>query len=566
MNELEQLFLEQVRAEVSGSTLTYPSRWAKNKRMIPNPVTQVLEPFSTKYHPWMNGMLDSKASFNYVMKGTQLGISELALLITLFTLDVKRTNALYVLPTTLIAGNFSKGRINPAVRQSPELRNLFVNDVDSVLLKQAANGANLYITGAKGDANLREKPTSVLVLDEVDVMNEKQVGEALERLSGHIHKMVWGLSTPGVPSIGIHKLFLTGTQEYFHFKCPLCRKLTMLVYPDCLEICGDSIFDPRIEESHLKCKECKGKLEHEDKPNWLSNSIWVPNNPDATEDRRSFHISQLYSFTVKPSLIAAKWFDAQSSDIAEQQLWNDKLGLPFVGEGSQATDEMIQFAVEKGDHSIKDNRPTTPGEMVTTLGVDTGKTCWYVVARWFVDHWTNDINAQAILKVIDFGKFSQDDYWRLDELMEEWQIHHCVIDPDPNVNDARRFAKRYNKGPQPFVHLCRYRRGLVAREISITDENSGAPFAIVDRTNWVSAAMRRFPQNRIILPRDTTTEFRSHMKAPVRTYRTDLETGDQRAEWVKVGPDHWAHALTLAEIGLPFAAMKRGNQPLMSFL
>lgn len=115
------------------------------------------------------------------------------------------------------------------------------------------------------------------------------------------------------------------------------------------------------------------------------------------------------------------------------------------------------------------------------------------------------------------------------------------------------------------MKLCRYRSGLVEREIRVTDENSGAPFAIVDKTNWVSAALRRFPQNRIILPRDISLEFRSHMKAQIRTYRKN-DAGDMRAEWVKNGPDHWAQALTLAEVALPFAAAMRTDRPLMRYL
>ena len=562
MSQATQLFYETVREKLLGSTLTYPTRWAKHMRMIPNPVTLEMEPFSTKYHPWMKEMLDSKATFNYVMKGTQLGISELALLIALFTVAIRKTNALYVLPTTIIAGNFSKGRISPAVRQSPNLKHLFVNDVDSVLLKQTAEGINLYITGAKGEANLREKPASVLLLDEVDVMNDKQVGEAIERLSGHIHKIIWGLSTPNIPGMGIHKLFMTGTQEYFYFKCPCCSRLTTLVWPDCMEIIGESVFDPRVKESFLKCKECKGKLPHETKPEWLDKAIWVPHHKEADENRRSFQISQMFSFTVPPPEIVAKHFEAQSSDIAEQQLWNDKLGLPFVGEGSQATDEMINDAMKRGGHSICDTRPATKEDAFTTLGVDTGKTCWYVVVDWEkVNFESNDINAHSIARVVDFGKVSEEDYGRLDELMYEWQPYHVVIDPDPNINDARRFARAW----EGWVKLCRYRSGLVEREVRVTDEDSGAPFAIVDRTNWVSAALRRFPQNRIILPRDISPEFRAHMKAQIRTYRKN-EAGDMRAEWVRTGPDHWAHALTLAEVALPFAAAMQTDQPLMTYL
>ena len=88
-------------------------------------------------------------------------------------------------------------------------------------------------------------------------MDQKQIWLALERLSGQVHKHVWGISTPTIPNYGIHKLYKTSTQEHFVFQCPCCARWTEFVWPDCMEIIGEHVADVRCHESFLKCKECK---------------------------------------------------------------------------------------------------------------------------------------------------------------------------------------------------------------------------------------------------------------------------------------------------------------------
>jgi phage terminase large subunit GpA-like protein len=97
------------------------------------------------------------------MKAAQLGLTEVAINMSFFTVDVKKRDVLYVLPTALNASDFSKSRFNTALLYSPYLKDLFT-DTNTVGLKQAG-GVNLYIRGSRGDSNLKSIPVSVLVLD-----------------------------------------------------------------------------------------------------------------------------------------------------------------------------------------------------------------------------------------------------------------------------------------------------------------------------------------------------------------------------------------------------------------
>ena len=475
-------------------------------------------------------------------------------------LDQLKRDVLYVMPTSLNASDFSKARFSGALNLSPYLKSMFT-DTNTVGLK--STGVNsLYIRGSRGDSNLKSIPVSELILDEVDEMDQKAIYLALERLSGQVHKHVVAISTPTIPKYGIHKLYLSSTQEHFFFKCPCCGRLTELVWPDCIEIVGESIHDPRCKESFLKCKECKNKLDQKSKHIWLNGAEWIATATNVDpEESRGFHVNQMYSSTVTPGELVIAYHRGQGDEAANKEFHNSKLGLPFIGTGAQVTDDMIDSAIR--NHTCNDPRPDAGSKRCITLGVDQGKWNYVSVCEWFIDQYSSDINVATRSRLLWFGKFLEDDWGILNELMREWQIRACVIDADPQINEARRFARRFHG----YVWLCRYRRGQTAKEVAVTEEDGGAPMATVDRTNWLSCTLGRFKTKptRIELPRDLTLEYREHLKSLVRTYEKD-ETGNPVATFVETGPDHFAHSLNYAEIALPFAASMTTGQDIRKFL
>ena len=505
--------------------------------------------YSFKWHPWCREIHNSKAAFTVAMKAAQLGITEVGINRAFFVLDQLKRDVLYVLPTTLNASDFSKARFATALKLSAYLKSIFV-DTNSVALK--STGINvLYIRGSRGESNLVSVPVSELILDELDRMDTAAIWLALERLSGQLEKHVVAISTPTVPKYGIHRLYLGSTQEHFYFKCPCCSKWTEFVWPDCVEIIGETVSDPRTSESFLKCKECKHKLNHVGKHEYLTSGIWQPTNHNVdSQESRGFYANQLYSSTVSPGEIVIAHFRGQGDEIANKEFHNSKLGMPFIGENAQVTDAMIDNAVRK--YSITDLRPAVGREHCITMGVDQGKTGYVSVVEWFFDgNKRIDINLAALGKLLWYGKFREDDFTYLGQLMREWQVLACVIDADPNINDARRFARKFHS----FVWLSRYRRGQQAKEITITEEDTGAPMATVDRTNWLGCTLGRFKTNptRILLPSDISIEYREHLKNLVRTYEKD-EHGNPESVYVETGPDHYAHSLVYADIALTFAA------------
>lgn len=517
--------------------------------------------FGFRYHPWAKGPHDSTASFNVSMKAAQMGFTEIGINRAFYILDILRRDVLYVLPTALNASDFSRSRFSPALKFSPYIKRMFT-DVNTVNLKQAGTNT-LYIRGSRGDSNLKSIPVSELILDEVDEMDQDQIWLAFERLSGQVTQNIWAISTPTVPNRGIHKLYQTTTQEHFFFPCPHCNKSIELLWPDSFELCGTTVSDPACAKSYLKCSECNHKLDHESKDEYLTKGFWEPTDINGTPDQRGFNINQLYSFTVSPGKIAVAYFRGLGDEGAMSEFHKSKLGKPYIPDGGQVTDEKIDRCIS--NHSMSDSRPIQAGQRFLTMGVDQGDWCHIVIDEWFFEEFSRDINVMARCKNVWHGKFSgkvEGNWDRIDQLMREWQILHCVIDADPNTLEARRLAQRF----PGYITLCRYRRGVPQKDIQLSEDLNSVSMATVDRTNWLDGALGRFHvEDKISLPLDTTLEYREHMQNLVRTYTKD-EHGNLRAEYIKVGAEHFAQARCYSEIALPLAASYVRGQDISSFL
>jgi hypothetical protein len=559
MEDLRSIFKMALAENMQSNTLTCCSRWAAKRRMMGTPISG---PYGFKYHPWAKEIHDTRAAFIVALKAAQTGFTEIGINRAFYTLDILKQSVLYCLPTTLNASDFSKSRFGPALAHSPYLKSLFV-DTNTVALKTTSNGSNLYIRGTRGDSNLKSIPVSNLVLDEVDEMSQRAIYLALERLSGQWKedKSIFCLSTPTLPGFGVHKMYLNTTQEHFCFQCPHCSRMTELIWPDSFELRGDHVNDPDCFESYIKCKECQAKLDHQTKYEWLSDGLWTPTNTNGDSDNRGFYINQLYSSTVEPGEIAVAHYRTFGDEAAAQEFHNSKLGQPFLGDSALLTDDKFDDCI--ASHSMQDFRPTDSSYIIT-MGVDQGKWSYVEIDLWYTDELSNDLNVAAKPKVLWVEKFheeSEGGWDRLDELMVEWQVHACVIDADPNIYLARRFARRF----PGFVWLCRYRKGPTGREIQISDSQDYAPIATVHRTNWMDIALRRFHTKKIMLPTDIKGEYKEHMKNQVRKYSKD-PTGNYIAEYVEIGPDHYSHARTYSEIALPMAASLKTNRDIKAFL
>lgn len=543
MHPLYTLLAERVASGLRRSAINKCSKWSCEYRMMGQPFPGQ---WSWEHHPWLQEMHDCASELMIGQKAAQMGYTETALNKCFYTIDMKGTSVLYVLPASKPdASDFSTSRFDPALESSPHLKTLFT-DVQNINHKRAGY-ANLFIRGSKSRSQMKSVPAGLVILDEVDEMNQKNISLVFERTSGQLQKQIFMLSTPTIDKYGINYYFLQSTQEHYHFRCPHCSKMTELIYPDCLKITADNILDQNIVNSYLLCKECKHKLEHAEKVYFLKNGEWVKSHQDRLS--RGFYINQLYSMTVTPLNLAQAVFNAQKDPADEQELYNSKFGVTHAVKGARVSDNDIELCL--GDYlQLKAN----PVGAFITIGVDVGTWLHYVIKQWFLTSITDstDLHANAKCRIIRFGKVEH--FEELDKLVYKYHPQGVVIDANPERRKSYEFAARFDG----IVRACFYGRGISGRQVVMHPDESHT--MSVDRTSWLDLTLGRYKQHTITLPRDTDAEYRDHIKALVRIYEKDKD-GNPTGRYVKgTEDDHYAHADNYAEIALDVALSAMKNE------
>ena len=548
-SNLIETFAQIISNGLRRKSIVNCSSWAEKCRIMGKPFAG---PYSFKYFPWARAMHDNDEEKWIGQKSAQVGYTEIALNRVFYTIDIKRVDCLYLLPSqSPDASNFSAGRFDPALELSPYLSDLF-SDVKNVGHKRAGS-TNLYVRGTRSRSQLKSIPAGLIVFDELDEMTQKNLSLAEERQSGQTYHQEIKISTPTVAGTGINIDYIESLQEHFHFKCPHCSRFTELIYPDCLVITADDMYDPNIEDSHLICKECKGHLDHNTKYEWLSKGIWLPHNEKGLWS--GYHINGLYSSagTRHPKNIALKVFKSKIDPDEEQELYNSVLGQVHEVKGSRITESDVR----KCTKNYELNPRVSPGTLIT-MGVDQGAEIHYEIDAWrpLLNGPQDDVNLCYFPKILEVGIVHE--FEHLDRLMRKWQIRSCVINAHPEKRKALEFAGRF----LGFVALCFYSDATKSKNIV---QWSGEPCITVDRTSWLDLSLGRFKAQKIATPIDLPQEYINHLKAPVRVPRKDVNgipvavyvTGDRVA-------DHYAHARNYAEIAIQFAVSFARNRNMVS--
>jgi hypothetical protein len=539
MHELTHKFLQIVHDGLERSSLQSCSKWAEKCRVMGAPFPG---PWTFLYHPWLKEMHDTNAEMCVGQKAAQVGFTEMALNRNFYCIDIKRVDCLYVLPAkTPDASDFSASRFDPALELSPYLKNLF-SDVKNIGHKRAGS-ANLFIRGSRSRAGLKSIPISQLTLDEIDEMNKENIPLALERQSGQREKQTWIISTPTVDGFGVNEWFTQSTQEDFMFKCPACSRSTNLIFPDCLEITADDPTDPGLRESHLKCKECNAKLDHEAKTTFLKDGQWVPKYPD--RDIRGFHVNQLYVSSVagRPHELARAYLLGNQNKAAEQEFFNSKLGLPHIVKGARVMETDFTRCISS--YKNGDLQPRI-GSTVT-MGIDVGNWLHYVVKEWSFPNSKAgpDVNMDATARILEVGKVLL--FEELDNILQKYRPNMTVIDANPERRKAYELAQRF----WGHIKLCFYGNNVNGKTINEGSDDM-ENMVTVDRTSWLDLTLGRYKNQSVLLPIDIGIEFKEHIKEPVRIYEEDSNKNPV-GRYVNAKPDHFAHADNYAEIALPLA-------------
>jgi hypothetical protein len=334
---------------------------------------------------------------------------------------------------------------------------------------------------------------------------------AMERMGHSEFKEVLMLSNPTIPDYGIDKAFQETDQRYWLLKCPSCGHYTCLedTFPECLiETQGRVI---------RACERCQGELDP-------SIGEWVAKRPGITE-KRGYHYSQLFSHYVDPGDILHQYRTTTNL----QDFFNLKIGVAYVeAENRLSVEEVLALCGGAGIVS-SDSGPCS-------MGVDQGKDLHVVIGK----------RQAGQGRIVHLGIYR--DWEELDRLMKAFNVSRCVVDALPETRNARAFAEKH-KGRVYLNFYREHQKGKYAwNEKDLT--------VACNRTESLDASHNEIMMGQVILPKECeiTREFAQHLHNMAKKLEEDEETGSKRYVYVKLGPDHFRHALNYEAMARQFGA------------
>lgn len=408
------------------------------------------KPFTLDDRPamaWIYDQIPSNADEAYrlvlvLMKCAQVGFTVMEMLATIYLgLKFGPATVGMFLPDTNLADIKSAKRFMPVVRTIPSVHKLMTMEAadgtgrkqgeGNVRVRQIGN-AMFVFSWTTGRATTESIPMDILSYDEVQEMTLEQMEKTQERLSASSIRLTIMGSTANWPDADIHHWYKRGSQHRFHTECPTCGTSKPLddYFPDCIR------FDTDAGRYRYVC------------PNghWIEDpqhGEWKADNPDADppidlnvpkKERplriRSIHFPQFLS----PTISAEEIIFAYNNATDMKNFFNRKLGKPYLDPSQvPVTLEHLANCVKAGAQLGVQWKSRASG---TFMGIDQmGNYNVHVIKERLPD------GRQAVIHIEE--TYSDDPFMRSSELMQIYGVQCCVVEINPNYNDAKKFAQRH---------------------------------------------------------------------------------------------------------------------------
>ena len=408
------------------------------------------KPFTLDDRPAMAWIYDQVPStreeaYRYVlvlMKCAQVGFTVMEMLATIY-LGIKFGPCIVgmFLPDMNLAGLKSSERFMPIVRSMPEVHELMTQDASDGSGRKSGEGnvnrrridkALFIFSWTSGRATTESIPMDILSFDEVQEMTLEQIEKTYERVSASSIRFMLMGSTANWPDSDIDFWYKKGTRHKFHSKCPTCGTAKPLddYFPDCIK------WDKERENYRYVC------------PNghWLvdtQHGEWIAEFPERDrgpeldvpmKERRlrikSIHFPQFLSPTISADEIITAFQTA--SDM--KNFYNRKLGKPYLDPSQVPVSlEHLARCVEAGKRLGVQWKSRGRG---CFMGIDQmGNFNVHVIKERLPD------GRQAVVHVEE--TYGADPFARSSELMDLYDVAVCVVEINPNYNDAKKFANRH---------------------------------------------------------------------------------------------------------------------------
>jgi phage terminase large subunit GpA-like protein len=305
-----ELWVEAFAAALRPPPRLTVSEWADRYRQLQTKNAAEPGAYRTSRVPYVREIADclsegSPARKVVVMKGAQLGLTEVGNNWIGYTIHHSPAPMLMVMPSDDLAERTSRQRLTPMFESTPELAERIApvksrTAGNTTLVKDFAGGI-LVLASAGSTGQLRSTPAKNLFCDELDEWpveigagaDPLKLAERAQRTFPFRKSFL--ISTP--TSEGRSRIaaeFENSDRRFYHVPCPDCGEFQKLVWTG-VRYEVDAGGDVVPESVAYACCSCGVLIPERRKTEMLAKGIWVPQAPERSSDVRGYHISSLYS-------------------------------------------------------------------------------------------------------------------------------------------------------------------------------------------------------------------------------------------------------------------------------
>lgn len=500
--------------------------------------------FDFRHRPWAMELYRDRSDKICWQSCVQIGKTEYALA-DLQQHAMRKRAVMYVLPTANLRDRFVPRRVFRQIESTPLLRANFGKRGSHAKASEMKSqivlfGADVRFAAMNIALDFHEYPADHLIFDEYDRCLEvgaSSLGLAHSRQEASTNPTESAVSTPSQEGEGINGLYLLSDRKVWMIKCSHCNHWqNPTFFGNAIRQTDEGRYALRDTErtvimpdgsrdAAIHCAKCDKPIDR------LSAGQWVAEFPDS--EWSGYQCSQVFAKPGPPAVIL-KMFDdfvrARYNQTLEQTFYNDRLGLPYAGEGAKFTDDILSACVE---HEYK--MPLSAEG--TIAGVDVGG-----VLHVHIEKVVNGLRRKVFIGVAK-------DWDDLHVLCARYKVRRGVIDAMPEQHACEQFCRAHTGW-----YRCWYSLPDTNPEPKLVDHASRT--VKVKRTESLDQSFAHYCEGRVILPVDWKSvdggDFKAQMQAATRIKQEKVDQKGNRSivyVWSEgTKADHHQHADNYARI------------------
>lgn len=494
--------------------------------------------YSFKDHEYQIAFVNDKHRIVTAKKCAQIGFTEILLRWMLcFLVKNQGSQTIFTQPTDTDVGKFAKSRVDVLFEECEIIKKLGTGGIDSAYLKRVGQSF-LNLRGTFGTKAAISVPSDANVYDEINFSNPRVLSQFKSRLQHSKFKYERHISTPTIPNYGVSALYNQSDQKSVVCKCAHCGHYQFIGWnthvwirhnttgkcaPKNIDSIDNYVASPWEYTPYIACEKCERLLDR----SWDGGCReWVAKYPERAADLDNgisgYYISQLdVDFVNVSDIVKASDKRFPEGFKKEQDFYNFVLGQDFAGGEGMKIDENVQALA-----TMRMDEPKAASG--TFVGIDLGSDCHIVVIKdyWFPE---KDYRVPVVITAYTIPRDSLED---LD--LGRFRPLFTVSDAMPYTTTVTKLAK---KNPDRFK-ICYYggKKAFSVADIQVT----------ANRTQALDAVTDDIPKGDILVADTVPDDFWPHLKNLVKVKTEDEETGEVTYDYVKVGDDHYGHALGYA--------------------